>query len=240
LEGCLSEQDVVNLNTIVESITDTSIKNTSNLELLHEEQFNLIFFIISKWPRANLYPVLDILRILILFQSFQNYIKKNEIKLIDVLLERLRDENTEDVVLFVALKFICNFISIIDMENLKSYHAPIYMILEICSRRNDNNVLKFLSNVMLNYSLISNYFKHAKDPWVKIIIRILERTVDEDSILKSVFALGTLIVKDVRLRESIIILKVEILNQLTKLLTHDNLIVKESCEDLIKLLPEGN
>jgi len=142
LEGCLSEQDVVNLNTIVESITDTSIKNTSNLELLHEEQFNLIFFIISKWPRANLYPVLDILRILILFQSFQNYIKKNEIKLIDVLLERLRDENTEDVVLFVALKFICNFISIIDMENLKSYHAPIYMILEICSRRNDNNVLK--------------------------------------------------------------------------------------------------
>jgi len=93
---------------------------------------------------------------------------------------------------------------------------------------------------MLNYSLISNYFKHAKDPWVKIIIRILERTVDEDSILKSVFALGTLIVKDVRLRESIIILKVEILNQLTKLLTHDNLIVKESCEDLIKLLPEGN
>jgi len=208
-------------------------------------QYQLILKLLT-WPPKQVFPVLDIVRVLILHPRAAAYYidhyvatntQGNNHNLFSLLLKIGSSPQCLSASRMLSLKFIANMFSRDSLvQIIKQSQDRILDVLSTMS--SDLTVSKFLANVLLNFSQL---LMKQKDPesssrkikCANILLNILRKKVDETVVYTLFVALGTLIYYDKTFRRSLLSLGLQPIVHL--FIQSENTKLREVSADIVKL-----
>eukprot|EP01080_Neovahlkampfia_damariscottae_P006020 gene6020-10022_t len=171
---------------------------------LQQEEVNLILNKLLKWPKSFIFPVIDLMRILILNNS--EFFFNDDISNLIFKIGLLNNEN--DTLRMLSLRYFCNIFN----SNLDSFlFQNVDDILKSTINSRDSKNL----NIRLTYSiLLSNYstklcksfdysFDDLKSKILILLLNFLEKENDLNVILKILIAIGTLCHNNLKLKKKL-------------------------------------
>jgi len=216
----LGERDILLLESVFNSLqqsTKTPTKSSSPSSSFDCEALDIVLQLLS-WPVDNLFPVIDLIRVLILQESAAVYYCKMNYKgvsLISVLIQLMKVHNISPICLQICLKLFINLfrhkcfhlLLIIDSNLIITYLSNLMSQLNY-SEDADRKVALACSQIFYNYALLwmtGPFFKHPLHyDTVKILMKsecklLKNDSLQDDTKILLLTSLATIIQNDCRI-----------------------------------------
>lgn len=195
----LSDLELTRLSAIVNILKDTAHYHSSTFT---DADIAVLFKILRSWPISMIFPVIDILRMLILHPDGASRLLKQTEQGNDVLLDILK-RITEATVhagnLLTFLRAITNLFKHLFFSRwLQVNCSEILDALSNCQPSFNKNVHLSYSTLVLNYAvlLIGLKDKHAQGQVLSAALEIAEdQSLDGDSKFRALVAIGSLMLE---------------------------------------------
>jgi len=199
-ETSLTKDELLSLSSLLDLIKETSRYHSSKVR---EDHFKLLAKLIG-WPVASLFPVVDLLRLLVLHphaaETLAHLQQTKKLDIFPVLLSSLHSKNNTTIT--VALRSISNLFKSKETRQL-IVSAPEIILESLASCVNENSadvVNIAAATVLLNYSVLylEQPNSEAKHQCFSILVEILKKNSkgSVDLLLRTVSAVGTCLWKD--------------------------------------------
>eukprot|EP01129_Flabellula_baltica_P010776 TRINITY_DN4599_c0_g1_i1.p1 TRINITY_DN4599_c0_g1~~TRINITY_DN4599_c0_g1_i1.p1 ORF type:complete len:301 (-),score=44.22 TRINITY_DN4599_c0_g1_i1:38-940(-) len=198
------------------------------------------------WPMESIFPVIDIMRVLILFTIPSYYYHQ--------FLERFNANNSVFAKIFrvaynsrsypnrlLSLKFITNLFFTPYGRKVVRYHSKVIaeilseIILELDSYAENqrSSLISIISSITLNFAKLTEIHtkkisEHIKEQIVQLVLMIMDITEDTEELRKCLTSLETIIYFDSRITPNI--------SCLTDYCVHENEQIRKLAEEIIYLL----
>jgi len=212
----LGERETILLESVFTSLQQ-STKSPTKSSSFDCEALDIVLQLLS-WPVDNLFPVIDLIRVLILQESAAVYYSKMNVKgvsIISVLVQLMKVHNISPICLQICLKLIINLfrhkcfhlLLIIDANLIITYLSNVLPQLNY-AEDGDRKIALACSQIFYNYALLwmtGPSFKHQTHyDTVKILIKsdcklLKNDSLQDDTKILLLTSLATIIQNDCRI-----------------------------------------
>ncbi|KAJ7285528.1 hypothetical protein O6H91_Y327400 [Diphasiastrum complanatum] len=151
----LKENDVARLKAIILVLKDTSHYHASSFA---DADFNLLTAILCSWPIQCLFPVLDLLRMMLLHPQAARWYSQEAEKGRDVLIDAIRKATAAPIVAANQLTSARVVVNCFRHSTLKAWtikhRSEILDIFSECSNSSNRNVRFAYATLVLNYAVL--------------------------------------------------------------------------------------
>jgi len=177
---------------ITKTLSETSRYHSSTFT---DFQYDLIFSKLLKWPSNMRFPILDLLRLMILHPSFARYISENTNLIMVILESGLTKDNTANNML--VLRFIANLFRWESLHNIVLQIQEMILDRLVDCMKGDSRTRMALATIIMNYSVLSlNQSSDKKIQQISILSELLSIESDPEILYRGSVALGNLIWED--------------------------------------------
>ncbi|XP_028776282.1 phospholipase A-2-activating protein [Neltuma alba] len=193
----LTELDVPRLGAIVKILKDTSHYHSSTFA---EADIALLLKLLRSWPIAMLFPVIDIIRMMVLHPDGANLFLKHLEAENDILLEFIKKATTNPTIpanLLTSVRAVTNLFKNSAYHSwLQKHRSMIIDAFSSCSSSANKNLKLSYSTLLLNYVVLLIEMKdlEGQSQVLSASLEIIEdENVDVDSKFRAFVAVGSLV-----------------------------------------------
>jgi len=168
-------------------------------QVFSQEQLQLIFSKLLEWPAVNLFPVLDILRMIVLHPSGASKFATEGNQILPKLLDIGFKSQPLPANQLLILRLIGNMFRWESLQPiLKLNDEQILGIIANCVHSDNKNIRITFSTILLNFSalFLQDKFQEGKIQIISILAEVLRNEKEDEVIYRSLVALGTLLWND--------------------------------------------
>jgi len=233
----LGREELGLLDKMLTTIKDTSAYNTS---IFLDSEYRLVSRLLL-WPTDKLFPVLDVVRLLILHpRAAEYYGGEGATTLLPKLLELHEGWGSTPLLpnIMILLKVAVNMFAYPPLEKLADKYALLIMeIAASCTSNPDHRIRSEVANLMLNFSsLLSSApsLTESKVAAIAIIKKMLTEEKDVEAIYALLVALGTLAYGNRDTTD--FVASLSIVQEIQKYLESPEAKISEAAKELLQLL----
>ncbi|KAL6522636.1 hypothetical protein OROMI_031594 [Orobanche minor] len=197
----LNEDDLARLSAIVKTLKDTSHYHNSTFS---DVDVVLLLKLLCAWPVAMLFPVVDVLRMIVLHPDGTVKLLQHVKAENDIIVELIRKVTASPPLpanLLTTLRAVINlFRNACYNEWLLIHRAEILDVFSSCWSSSNKNVQMSYATLLLNYAvlLIENKDEEGQSQVLSAALEMAEEeTVDSDSRFRALVAIGSLMLEGV-------------------------------------------
>ncbi|CAH9056252.1 unnamed protein product [Cuscuta europaea] len=196
----ISEAEMPRLAAIVKILKDTSHYHSSSFS---DKDLGLVLRLLKTWPLSMLFPVIDVLRMLVLHPDGANILLKHVNIDNDTLFELLKKVTVNPIPanLLTSIRAVTNlFKNSIFYDWLLKHRGEILNAFSKCYLTSNKNVQLSYSTMILNYAvlLIEKKDEEGQSQVLSAALEIAEEeSIDADSKFRALVAIGSLMFEGV-------------------------------------------
>ncbi|XP_057788250.1 uncharacterized protein LOC131005346 [Salvia miltiorrhiza] len=195
----LSDNDMSRFNAIVKILKDTSHYHSSRFA---DVDVALMLKVLKTWPAAVLFPVIDVVRMIVLHPDgaakLLQYVKDDD----DIVIEVIKKVTASPPLpanLLTCLRAVTNLFKNTDYyEWLLNHRAEVLDAFSSCCSSSNKNVQLSYATLILNYAvlLIEKKDEEGQSQVLSAALEMAEgETVDSDSRFRAMVAIGSLMLE---------------------------------------------
>ncbi|KAK4258688.1 hypothetical protein QN277_005111 [Acacia crassicarpa] len=195
----LTELDVHRLGAIVKILKDTSHYHSSTFA---EADIALLLKLLRSWPSAMIFPVIDIIRMIVLHPDGAKLFLKHLEAENDILLELINKVTTNPTIpanLLTCVRAVTNLFKNSSYHSwLQKHRSMILDAFSSCTSSANKNLQLSYSTLMLNYAVLLIEIKdlEGQSQVLSASLEIIEdENVDVDSKFRAFVAVGSLMLE---------------------------------------------
>ncbi|KAL6963901.1 hypothetical protein U1Q18_034908 [Sarracenia purpurea var. burkii] len=194
----MTEPEVSRLGAIVKILKDTSHYHSS---IFSDVDIALLLKLLKSWPIAMIFPVIDILRMMILHPDGATRLLKHVDDKNDVLMETIKNVTTNPLAanLLTSIRFVTNlFKSTCYYRWLQKHRSEILDAFSSCYSSSNKNVQVSYATLILNFSvlLIENKNEEGQSQVLSAALEIAEEeNLEVESKFRALVAIGSLMLE---------------------------------------------
>ncbi|CAL0329220.1 unnamed protein product [Lupinus luteus] len=195
----LTEPDVSRLGSIVKTLKDTSYYHSSKFA---DSDIALLLNLLQSWPLGMIFPVIDILRMIVLHPDGATKLHKHFEAKNDILLELIKKVTVHPSIpanLLTSIRTITNLFKNSCYFNwLQKHCSEILDAFSSCSSSSNKNLQLSYSTLILNYTvlLIESKDQEGQSQVLSAALEIVENeNVEGDSKFRALVAIGSLMLE---------------------------------------------
>ncbi|CAL0304221.1 unnamed protein product [Lupinus luteus] len=195
----LTEPDVSRLGSIVKTLKDTSYYHSSKFA---DSDIALLLNLLQSWPIGMIFPVFDILRMVVLHPDGATKLQKHFEAKNDILMEFIKKVTANPAIpanLLTSIRTIVNlFKNSCYYSWLQKHCSEILDAFSSCSSSSNKNLHLSYSTLILNYTvlLIESKDREGQSQVLSAALEIVENeNVEGDSKFRALVAIGSLMLE---------------------------------------------
>ncbi|KAA8545939.1 hypothetical protein F0562_020610 [Nyssa sinensis] len=195
----LAEPEFSRLGAIVKILKDTSHYHCSRFS---DDDVALLLKLLKSWPPAMIFPVIDILRMIVLHPDGATILLKHINDENDILMEMIKKVTTSTPLpanLLTGIRAVTNlFKNSCYNQWLQKHRGEILDVFSTCYSSSNKNVQVSYSSLILNYAvlLIENKDQEGQSQVLSAALEIAEEeNLEVDSKFRALVAIGTLMLE---------------------------------------------
>lgn len=195
----LTELNVSRLGAIVKILKDTSHYHSSKFA---DSDIALLINLLQSWPNAMIFPVIDIVRMLVLHPDGAILLQKHFEAENDILMEVIKKVTVNPTIpanLLTSIRAVTNLFRNSCYSNwLQKHRSEILDAFSSCSSSSNKNLQLSYSTLLLNYAvlLIESKDQEGQSQVLSAALEIAEdENVEVDSKFRALVAVGSLMLE---------------------------------------------
>ncbi|XP_019413607.1 PREDICTED: phospholipase A-2-activating protein-like isoform X2 [Lupinus angustifolius] len=195
----LTEPDVSRLGSIVKTLKDTSYYHSSKFA---DSDIALLLNLLQSWPLGVIFPVIDILRMIVLHPDGATKLHKHFETKNDILMEVIKKVTVHPAIpanLLTSIRTITNLFKNSCYFNwLQKHCSEILDAFSSCSSSSNKNLQLSYSTLILNYTVLLIELKdqEGQSQVLSAALEIVENeNVEGDSKFRALVAIGSLMLE---------------------------------------------
>ncbi|XP_015062220.1 phospholipase A-2-activating protein isoform X2 [Solanum pennellii] len=197
----LTEADMSRLASIIHVLKDTSHYHSSKFS---DDDVVMVLKLLKSWPLTMLFPVIDILRMMILHADGAAVLSKHVNKGNDVLMELIKKVTTSPPLpanLLTSVRALTNFFKNASYHDwLLKHRGEVLDAYSTCYLSSNKNVQLAYSTLILNYAvlLVEKKDEEGQSQVLSAALEIAEEeSVEADAKFRALVAIGSLMLEGV-------------------------------------------